>query len=189
MVEVVAPVPRPAFNYRVDNSVRLGRSAVAVDGGGASSRSIIVSGRVVVDRLMRSGRDRGTANHARCLCLDSAERNRSHRGEAVLRDGDYFGASSTDVPGSCRLDMAASACCRKPRRPQRPPPLRTCHPAYSPCLPDLPGDAFNRGDPTAGQKPLPSMIRTTARMASTATTMTVAGASLNRPPPDAVPVG
>ena len=29
-----------------------------------------------------------------------------------------------------------------------------CHPAYSPCLPDLPGDALNCGDLTADQKPV-----------------------------------
>ena len=29
-----------------------------------------------------------------------------------------------------------------------------CHPAYSPCLPDLPGDALNCGDLTAAQKPV-----------------------------------
>ena len=29
-----------------------------------------------------------------------------------------------------------------------------CHPAYTPCLPDLPGDALNCGDLTGGQKPV-----------------------------------
>ena len=29
-----------------------------------------------------------------------------------------------------------------------------CHPAYSPCLPNLPGDALNCGDLTADQKPV-----------------------------------
>lgn len=29
-----------------------------------------------------------------------------------------------------------------------------CHPAYTPCLPNLPGDALNCGDLTSGQKPV-----------------------------------
>ena len=34
------------------------------------------------------------------------------------------------------------------------PPEPGCHPAYTPCLPDLPGDAVNCGDLTADQKPV-----------------------------------
>ncbi|MYI14205.1 MAG: hypothetical protein F4108_00500, partial [Acidimicrobiaceae bacterium] len=29
-----------------------------------------------------------------------------------------------------------------------------CHPAYTPCLPNLPGDALNCGDLTSDQKPV-----------------------------------
>ena len=49
-------------------------------------------------------------------------------------------------------------------RPTDPPPTQApgepetsgsdCHPAYSPCLPNLPGDALNCGDLTAGQRPI-----------------------------------
>ena len=31
---------------------------------------------------------------------------------------------------------------------------RNCHPAYDPCVPNLPGDALNCGDLTAAQKPV-----------------------------------
>ena len=34
------------------------------------------------------------------------------------------------------------------------PPASGCHPAYTPCLPDLPGDALNCGDLTSTQKPV-----------------------------------
>ncbi len=33
-----------------------------------------------------------------------------------------------------------------------------CHPAYSPCLPNLPGDALNCGDLTASQKPVTVLV-------------------------------
>ena len=33
-----------------------------------------------------------------------------------------------------------------------------CHPAYSPCLPNLPGDALNCGDLTAAQKPVTVLV-------------------------------
>ena len=33
-------------------------------------------------------------------------------------------------------------------------PVSDCHPAYEPCLPNLPGDAINCGDLTAAQKPV-----------------------------------
>ena len=33
-------------------------------------------------------------------------------------------------------------------------PVNDCHPAYEPCLPNLPGDALNCGDLTAEQKPV-----------------------------------
>ncbi|WP_419927209.1 GmrSD restriction endonuclease domain-containing protein [Candidatus Poriferisocius sp.] len=33
-----------------------------------------------------------------------------------------------------------------------------CHPAYSPCLPNLPGDAINCGDLTAAQKPVTVLV-------------------------------
>lgn len=33
-----------------------------------------------------------------------------------------------------------------------------CHPAYSPCLPKLPGDALNFGDLTAAQKPVAVLV-------------------------------
>ena len=33
-------------------------------------------------------------------------------------------------------------------------PETDCHPAYTPCLPNLPGDALNCGDLTADQKPV-----------------------------------
>ena len=33
-------------------------------------------------------------------------------------------------------------------------PVSNCHPAYEPCLPNLPGDAVNCGDLTAAQKPV-----------------------------------
>ena len=33
-----------------------------------------------------------------------------------------------------------------------------CHPAYSPCLPNLPGDALNCGDLTADQKPVTVLV-------------------------------
>ena len=35
-----------------------------------------------------------------------------------------------------------------------PEPAGDCHPAYEPCLPNLPGDALNCGDLTSGQKPV-----------------------------------
>ena len=34
------------------------------------------------------------------------------------------------------------------------PPAGTCHPAYEPCLPNLPGDALNCGDLASDQKPV-----------------------------------
>ena len=34
------------------------------------------------------------------------------------------------------------------------PPEPDCHPAYTPCLPNLPGDALNCGDLTSDQKPI-----------------------------------
>ena len=33
-----------------------------------------------------------------------------------------------------------------------------CHPAYSPCLPNLAGDALNCGDLTASQKPVTVLV-------------------------------
>lgn len=33
-----------------------------------------------------------------------------------------------------------------------------CHPAYSPCLPNLPGDALNCGDLTSDQKPVTVLV-------------------------------
>ena len=33
-------------------------------------------------------------------------------------------------------------------------PEEDCHPAYTPCLPNLPGDALNCGDLTSDQKPV-----------------------------------
>lgn len=33
-----------------------------------------------------------------------------------------------------------------------------CHPAYSPCLPNLPGDALNCGDLTASQRPVTVLV-------------------------------
>ena len=35
-----------------------------------------------------------------------------------------------------------------------PEPVNDCHPAYEPCLPNLPGDALNCGDLTSDQKPV-----------------------------------
>ena len=37
---------------------------------------------------------------------------------------------------------------------ETPPPESDCHPAYEPCLPNLPGDALNCGDLTAQQRPV-----------------------------------
>lgn len=51
--------------------------------------------------------------------------------------------------------------------PIQPPPTKTpttttggsgCHPAYSPCLPNLPGDALNCGDLTSDQKPVTVLV-------------------------------
>ena len=43
-----------------------------------------------------------------------------------------------------------------PPTTETPPPESDCHPAYEPCLPNLPGDALNCGDLTAQQRPVRS---------------------------------
>ena len=40
------------------------------------------------------------------------------------------------------------------RTTETPPPESDCHPAYEPCLPNLPGDALNCGHLTAQQRPV-----------------------------------
>ena len=54
-------------------------------------------------------------------------------------------ASERDSSSAAELDGAQEAIEQ---------PVDDCHPAYEPCLPNLPGDALNCGDLTADQKPV-----------------------------------
>ena len=87
-------------------------------------------------------------------------------------------ALSVDPDEKAALARALDACPEGPLRPSgpsgfqtgpaQPPPTEAaaesaagssdCHPAYSPCLPNLPGDALNCGDLTAAQKPVRVLV-------------------------------
>ena len=70
------------------------------------------------------------------LTVDSAEADTLRRLIAGC-DGDPAGPAPADPPAD-----------------DPPPESIRCHPAYDPCLPDLPGDALNCGDLTPAQKPV-----------------------------------
>ena len=70
------------------------------------------------------------------LTVDSAEADTLRRLIAGC-DGDAGGPAPADPPAA-----------------EPPPESMRCHPAYDPCLPDLPGDALNCGDLTQAQKPV-----------------------------------
>ena len=54
--------------------------------------------------------------------------------------------------GDSTTTEADESTTEEPTTPETPEP--DCHPAYSPCLPNLPGDAINCGDLTSDQKPI-----------------------------------
>ena len=54
--------------------------------------------------------------------------------------------------GDSTTTEAEESTTEEPTTPETPEP--DCHPAYSPCLPNLPGDALNCGDLTSDQKPI-----------------------------------
>ena len=60
------------------------------------------------------------------------------------------------VPASAvtSADAPAGPAAEEPASAETPQPGQSCHPAYTPCLPDLPGHAMDCGDLTAGQRPV-----------------------------------
>ena len=54
--------------------------------------------------------------------------------------------------GDSTTTEAEESTTEEPTTPETPEP--DCHPAYNPCLPNLPGDAINCGDLTSDQKPV-----------------------------------
>ena len=54
--------------------------------------------------------------------------------------------------GDSTTTEADESTTEEPTTPETPEP--DCHPAYSPCLPNMPGDALNCGDLTSDQKPV-----------------------------------
>ena len=58
-------------------------------------------------------------------------------------------STTTDDSTTTEADESTT---EEPTTPETPEP--DCHPAYNPCLPNLPGDALNCGDLTSDQKPV-----------------------------------
>ena len=58
--------------------------------------------------------------------------------------------------GDSTTTEAEESTTEEPTTPETPEP--DCHPAYSPCLPNLPGDALNCGDLTSEQKPVTVLV-------------------------------
>ncbi len=86
------------------------------------------------------------------LSVDQAEKNAL---EQVLQACPADGPMQPSGPSSLQTE------------PIQPPPTETaaettsvsdCHPAYSPCLPSLSGDALNCGDLTSDQKPVTVLV-------------------------------
>lgn len=94
------------------------------------------------------------------LAMDAAEQ-RSLDAQLESCSGAEFGFSA---PSSASVTLAEtsaepqdeSTAAPEPDSAQETPdePADDCHPAYEPCLPNLPGDALNCGDLTAEQKPV-----------------------------------
>ena len=60
--------------------------------------------------------------------------------------------TTTVAPTTTTTTTTSTTTTAPPTTTQAPEP--DCHPAYTPCLPNLPGDALNCGDLTADQKPV-----------------------------------
>ena len=58
--------------------------------------------------------------------------------------------------GDSTTTEADESTTEEPTTPETPEP--DCHPAYSPCLPNMPGDALNCGDLTSDQKPVTVLV-------------------------------
>ena len=69
-------------------------------------------------------------------------------GSVTIEESSLEDASSPETPGETGNVEADSA------NAEAAAPDNGCHPAYEPCLPNLPGDALNCGDLTSSQKPV-----------------------------------
>ena len=66
----------------------------------------------------------------------------------------------------CEVGIVPDPPATPPAAAAQPPPPTTistqqasdCHPAYEPCLPNLPGDALNCGDLRSDQKPVTVLV-------------------------------
>ena len=59
-----------------------------------------------------------------------------------------------DIAATSLATITTIPATETPPTTETPPPESDCHPAYEPCLPNLPGDALNCGDLTAQQRPV-----------------------------------
>ncbi len=73
------------------------------------------------------------------LSVDTAEKNAL--AQALDGCSDHSLPSTTSEPSTGTIEVESD-----------------CHPAYSPCLPNLPGDALNCGDLTSDQKPVTVLV-------------------------------
>ena len=91
------------------------------------------------------------------LTVDAAEANTlrgvlSSCSEAALEVG--LPAPVVEAPATTTTTVAPATTTTTVAPATTQAPETDCHPAYTPCLPNLPGDALNCGDLTADQKPV-----------------------------------